>query len=68
MTNSYINSKELEKYWASDSRWDGVVRPYSANDVVSLRNTIEIEHTLAKHGANRLWELLKEENSIESNI
>lgn len=68
MTNSYIDSKELEEYWASDSRWDGVVRPYSASDVVSLRNTIEIEHTLAKHGANRLWRLLKEENSTISTL
>ena len=68
MTNSYTDSKELEKYWASDSRWDGVIRPYSAKDVVSLRNTIEIEHTLAKHGANRLWELMKETNSIVSTL
>ena len=68
MTNSYTDSKELEKYWASDSRWDGVIRPYSARDVVSLRNTIEIEHTLAKHGANRLWELMKETNSIVSTL
>lgn len=40
------------------NRWTGIVRPYSPNDVVRLRGSIPIEHTLAKIGAERLWNLL----------
>src|ERR1700736_5989557 len=44
--------------WANNSRWKGVERPYSAEDVLRLRGSIHIEHTLARMGAERLWELL----------
>jgi len=47
--------------WAADPRWEGITRPYSAKDVVRLRGTIHIEHTLARLGAERLWELLHTE-------
>src|SRR5690348_12226526 len=40
------------------TRWAGIVRPYRAEDVKRLRNTIRIEHTLADVGARRLWHLL----------
>jgi len=43
---------------ALPDRWEGIVRPYSHEDVVRLRGTVHIEHTLARMGANRLWELL----------
>src|SRR5215207_2756828 len=39
-------------------RWQGIVRPYSEQDVARLRGSIRIEHTLAQMGARRLWELL----------
>jgi isocitrate lyase len=47
--------------WASNPRWAGITRPYSADDVERLRGSIHIEYTLAQHGAQRLWELLHTE-------
>ena len=49
---------ELENSWSQDSRWKGISRHYSANDVVRLRGTVHIEHTLARRGATRLWQAL----------
>ena len=48
----------LEKDWRTNARWQGVVRPYGARDVLRLRGSVAIEHTLARLGAERLWELL----------
>ncbi|MBI4203305.1 MAG: isocitrate lyase [Chloroflexi bacterium] len=53
--------KELEERWASDPRWQGIKRDYSAADVVKLRGSLKVEHTLAKAGAHRLWSLLHDE-------
>ena len=55
---------ELERSWLSDRRWQGIKRTYSPHDVYRLRGTLPIEHTLAKHGAARLWQLLREEPYI----
>ncbi|HLJ87941.1 MAG TPA: isocitrate lyase [Candidatus Angelobacter sp.] len=52
--------KQLQSSWASDPRWKGVTRSYAASDVVRLRGTVHIEHTLARLGAERLWELVNE--------
>ncbi len=49
----------LEREWATNSRWDGVKRPYTAADVERLRGRVRIEHTLAQRGAARLWQLLQ---------
>ncbi|MBI3724182.1 isocitrate lyase, partial [bacterium] len=49
----------LEKEWATSPRWEGIRRDYTAADVVRLRGTIAVEHTLARRGAERLWELLE---------
>src|SRR3989442_3572906 len=51
----------LERAWKTDSRWGGVTRPYTAADVHRLRGSIDIEHSLARYGAARLWQLLQEE-------
>ena len=48
-----------EREWATD-RWKGISREYSAADVVRLRASLTIEHTLASHGANLLWGNLAE--------
>jgi isocitrate lyase len=53
-----LNQTQLEKAWKTDPRWQGITRPYSAQDVVRLRGTIHIEHSLARLGAERLWDLL----------
>ena len=49
----------MNQDWASNPRWKGVERPYTAEDVLRLRGSIHIEHTLARMGAERLWELLQ---------
>ncbi|MEH3085289.1 MAG: isocitrate lyase [Xylophilus ampelinus] len=51
----------LEKEWATDPRWKGIRRGYGAADVVRLRGSFPIEYTLARRGADRLWNLLHEE-------
>jgi len=54
-------TSELATSWQKDPRWQGIKRPYTANDVVRLRGSIEIEYTLARMGAERLWRLLHTE-------
>src|SRR5262245_10519583 len=46
------------------SRWDHIVRPYSAEDVEKLRGSVRIDHTLARLGAQRLWDLLHTEDHV----
>src|SRR5262245_46307286 len=48
----------LERRWAEDARWRGITRDYSAEEVVRLQGSLIVQHTLAKVGAQRLWELL----------
>src|SRR6266853_1748420 len=54
-------STDLERSWARDERWAGITRPYTEADVERLRGTLPEEHTLAAHGARRLWALLHDE-------
>lgn len=56
----------LEKSWADDARWKGVTRPYTAKDVLRLRGSVKIEYTLARLGAEKLWELLQTEPYVHS--
>lgn len=53
--------EQLERDWRENPRWQGIRRPYSAADVVRLRGSVQIEYTLARLGAQRLWELLHTE-------
>lgn len=57
--------RQLEEQWKSE-RWKGIKRPYTAEDVVKLRGSIQIEHTLAKRGAEKLWKLVNEEDFINA--
>ena len=57
-------TKELEQDWATNPRWQGVQRDYTPADVARLRGSIQIEHTLARRGAEKLWKLLQEEDYI----
>jgi len=52
---------ELEREWQTRGRWTGITRSYAAADVYRLRGSIAIEHSLARHGAARLWQLLHDE-------
>jgi isocitrate lyase len=60
MTTSQHVDK-ITEVWETDVRWQGIKRPYSAQDVVRLRGSLTIEYTLARRGAERLWKLLHEE-------
>lgn len=51
---------------APAGRFDGIVRPYSAEDVAKLRGSLPIEHTLARRGALKLWELLRTEDYVHA--
>ena len=57
-------ASELEKQWQTETRWNGVQRPYNGNDVLRLRGSIHVEHTLARLGAERLWSLLHHESYV----
>jgi isocitrate lyase len=50
--------------WSSNPRWAGLTRPYGAEDVQRLQGSIQIEYTLARLGAERLWELLHSESYV----
>ncbi len=56
--------RDLETTWKTAERWRGIVRPFSAEDVVRLRGSVTVEYTLAKLGAERLWHLLHHEPFI----
>ncbi|MFL5815383.1 MAG: isocitrate lyase [Bdellovibrionia bacterium] len=58
--------ERLKDNWASQPRWNGIRRDYSAEEVVRLRPTMPIEYSLARNGAMRLWELLNNEPYINS--
>ncbi len=53
----------LERRWAEE-RWAGIERPYTAEDVVRLRGSVQVEHTLARRGAEQLWSLLHSEEYV----
>ncbi|MBA2527395.1 MAG: isocitrate lyase [Pyrinomonadaceae bacterium] len=54
----------LKNNWATDKRWQGITRGYTAEEVVRLRGSVEIKYTLAEIGAGRLWDLLHTEHYV----
>lgn len=56
----------LDMEWRANPRWAGITRPYSAKDVEQLRGSVHIEHTLARLGAEQLWNLLHTEDSVRA--
>lgn len=54
----------LSKDWSTNPRWKGITRPYSAEEVVKLQGSVQIEYTLAKNGAERLWEKLNNQDWV----
>ena len=56
--------QKLEEEWANSPRWKGVKRSYSAEDVVKLRGTVQIEHTLARQGAEKMWRLIHQDEPL----
>jgi isocitrate lyase len=59
-------AERLQEQWEMDPRWAGVTRPYSAEDVIRLRGSIQIEHTLARRGSEKLWNLINEEPFVNA--
>src|SRR5713226_9379773 len=59
-----MTEKQMQQAWKDDARWRGITRPYSPADVARLRGTVHIEHSLARLGAERLWELLHTEEFV----
>ncbi|HWH49872.1 MAG TPA: isocitrate lyase [Burkholderiales bacterium] len=57
---------QIKKDWSDLPRWQGVQRPYSAEDVYRLRGTVAVEYTLARRGAEKLWRLLKQEPFVNA--
>ena len=55
---------DLKKDWSGNERWANVYRPYSAEEVVRLRGSLVVEHTLANRGAGKLWALLNTEDYV----
>ncbi|MGM7684230.1 isocitrate lyase [Cytobacillus sp. Hm23] len=64
MTNERV--QKLEESWSMDKRWNGVERPYSAEEVIKLRGSIDIEYTLAKKGSEKLWDLIHTEDYVNA--
>ncbi|MBT2396190.1 isocitrate lyase [Streptomyces sp. ISL-100] len=59
-------AEELAQRWATDPRWKGVERTYTAEEVVRLSGSVREEHTLARRGAERLWRQLHEQDYIHA--
>jgi len=53
-----------KKAWGNGNRWEGIRRPYTTEDVLGLRGSVHIEHSLARYGAERLWEILTEKDYV----
>ncbi|KAB2837720.1 MAG: isocitrate lyase, partial [Burkholderiales bacterium] len=64
--NYDIEIARLKKDWAENPRWRGIKRGYGAEDVVRLRGTVHIEHTLARRGSEKLWKLLNEQPFVNA--
>ncbi len=58
--------KQMARDWENNPRWDGITRDYTADDVLRLRGSIDIEQTLAAMGANRLWDLLHDDPYVSA--
>jgi len=64
--NYDLEAARLKKDWAENPRWKGTRRAYSAEDVVRLRGSVHIEHTLARRGAEKLWRLVNDEPYVST--
>ena len=63
-SNGNGNGNGTKSPWQTSPRWAGVARPYSPEDVERLRGSIQVEHTMARLGAERLWNLLHSESYV----
>jgi len=61
-----LDAIQLKADWATSPRWSGVKRGYTAADVCRLRGSVQVEHTLARRGAEKLWTMLQERPFVNS--
>ncbi|HBK56031.1 MAG TPA: isocitrate lyase, partial [Xanthomonadales bacterium] len=66
MTHALPTAEQLQQQWATDPRWQGITRPYSAADVVRLRGTVPVEHSIARLGAEKLWNSLHQNDFVNA--
>lgn len=58
MATKQQRAEALKKYWETDARWKGVTRPYTAEEVINIAGSVQIEYSLARNGAEKLWNRL----------
>ena len=66
MSARELETQKLQKDWDTNPRWSNIKRGYTAADVVRLRGSVQIEHTLAKRGAEKLWNLVNNEPFVNT--
>ncbi|AWP92792.1 isocitrate lyase [Bordetella holmesii] len=66
MSQRDTDIRKLEQDWAENPRWKGIARAYKAEEVIRLRGSTQVEHTLARRGATRLWQSLHSEPFVNS--
>src|SRR3546814_13166785 len=66
MKTTLQTADQLNLDWSNNPRWNGVTRSYCADDVVRLRGTVHVEHSLAKLGAEKLWKSLHNEPFVNA--
>ena len=66
MKPSQPTVEQIKLDWANNPRWSGVKRNYTAEDVVRLRGTVHVEHSLARNGAEKLWSYLHKEPFVNA--
>ena len=62
MKNNFLDPESLKNDWNTNPRWEGISRSYTAEDVVSIRNSVDIKHTLAENGSKKLFENLNKKD------
>ena len=55
---------KIKKDWAENPRWNGVTRPYTAEEVVNLQGSVKIEHSIARQTAEKLWNKLNQKDFV----
>lgn len=60
------STKDMQRDWETSDRWKGIKRPYTAADVDRLRGTVQVEHSLARLGATKLWNYFKTEPYVNA--
>jgi len=58
--------QQLENDWATNPRWKGITRTYSPDEVIKLRGSIDIKHSIAENGANKLWDYMQSEDYVNA--